>query len=191
MGIGQLQGADVLVTAILGGVGILVSWAVYRQTEQSATDTWLRTFADIHKSFWDDDDIREVRKWLAYPALYERELKSVLVRRMADPGVLGSFDGFDESDYAVLDRLDKYLNTILRAITLDPEVQRHRDLWNALHFKYWLNVCLDGSRPELLAYVKKFYGDVWAFGNTERARAAGVTLGFDRPLPAAGGGKRP
>ena len=148
---------DLIGTIILGIAGLLISWAVYQQTNQRARETWLRTFASIHEAFWDDPDIHEVRCWLAYPRAYET-LRTVLLKRQALSDEAQDVPDLEREEFLMLDKLDKYLNTLLRVITINPEVSKHRDLWNALHFKYWLNACLDLRRPELNWYVKKFYG---------------------------------
>jgi len=170
---------DVFSNIILGIGGILISWAIYQLTQQRIKETWIRTYAEFHEAFWTDGDHHEVRCWLAYPAAY-KPLRSVLIKRRNLSGNPPSTRELNKKEYEMLDKLDKYLNTIMRAVTINPEVSTKRDLWDALHFKYWLNACLDRRKPELSWYVEKFYRPLYVFGHSEEVRRAGEEMGFER-----------
>jgi len=157
---------------VLGIVGLVISWAVYRQTQERAEETWIRTYADFHESFWNDPVVHEVRCWLAYPLAY-KPLKATLIKRLAQ----GTRE-LQQEEYITLDKLDKYLNTLLRAVTVNPELTRDRDLFVALHFKYWLSACLDIRRSELREYVGRFYEPLYEFGTTPEFYKAAEQLGF-------------
>jgi|YNPBryulayer2012_1023412.scaffolds.fasta_scaffold29435_1 hypothetical protein len=170
---------DVISQAFLGIVGLLISWALYQQSKQRAKDTWLRTYAEIHSSFWNDPEIQQVRYWLAYPSAY-KAIKEVLIkRRLIDNGAENIPDLVHE-EYEMLDKLDKYLNLLLRAITINPKTLPEYDMWNALHFKYWLNACLDTRRDELIWYISKFYPQLYEFGQRPELREYGKRIGFER-----------
>ncbi|RMG05035.1 MAG: hypothetical protein D6735_05970 [Acidobacteria bacterium] len=167
---------------VLGVAGLLISWFLYRQSQQRAKDTWLRTYAEIHSLFWNDPAIQEVRCWLAYPTAYTK-LRSVLVKRYAlDRHVEGTPE-LEKEEYEILDKLDKYLNVLMRAVTVNPRLSgEHKDddFWSALHFKYWLNACLDVRREELVWYVQKFYKPLYDFGQKPEMIEYGRQLGFSR-----------
>lgn len=167
---------------VLGVIGIFLSFAVYNQTQQRVKETWLQTYAELHKSFWDDNEIQEVRCWLSYPRAYAK-LKTVLMKRKLLFDHSQNTPELKEAEYIMLDKLDKYLNYLMRAITVNPRLPKRQDLWGALHFKYWLNVCLDSGRPELIWYIEKYYKPVYDFGHSLEVRQAGEQLGFNRQKP--------
>lgn len=50
---------DIVSTIVVGIAGLLISWAVYQQTEQRAKETWLETFASVHEAFWNDPAVQK------------------------------------------------------------------------------------------------------------------------------------
>jgi hypothetical protein len=170
---------DVISKVILGVAGLLVSWALYLQNKQRGRETWIRTYAEFHREFWNDLHFQEVRCWLAYPAAYRR-LRTVLIKRQKLANEARDAKELNKEEYVMLEKLDKYLNMIMRAVTINPEVSTQRDFWDSLHFKYWLNACLDTRRPELAWYIEKFYKPLFIFGQSPEVRRAGEEMGFQR-----------
>ncbi len=119
--VGAIEVVDVLAKIILGGAGLLISWAVYQQTQQRANEIWNKTYAEFHQAFWNDEIVQEVRCWLAYPRAYE-PLKKVLLKRQKLFEKSEALPELNHEEYLLLDKLDKYLNTIMRAVTINPEL---------------------------------------------------------------------
>ena len=168
---------DVIFKIILGVAGFFISWAVLRQSKQQMKDTWIRSYAEIHSTFWNDPTIQEVRCWLAYPKAYN-DLRSILLKRQALCKAPGGRTQLTYKEYSKLDKLDKYLNILLRAVTLNRKIYLKKDFWNALHFKYWLCACLESRKPELIWYVQKFYSQLYDFCQTREMREYGKKIGF-------------
>ena len=172
-----VEAVKVSTQIIIGIAGVVISWGVFRLTKQRMKDTWIRTYAEIHSAFWNDPIIQEVRCWLAYPNV-NADLKSILLKRRDIDKAVRDKPSLTCEEYSKLDKLDKYLNILLRAVTLNPKISRKRDLWNALNFKYWLCACLDSHRPELKWYVQKFYSQLYEFGQTREMCEYCEKVGF-------------
>lgn len=145
-----------LANLFIGLAGILLALAVYRLSRLQLRDSWLRIFGEIHAAFWTDEDIEKIRHCLAYSEAYEPLGKVLERRRDLHEGVEGAAE-LSQDEYKLLDRLDKFLNLLARAIGVKLEFSWRRKLWQSLFFQFWLSAAMDPKKPELTWYLEEFY----------------------------------
>ena len=71
---------NLLVNLLIGIGSIFIALAVYKLSRQKLRELWLENFGEIHTTFWNDNDIREIRYCITYDEAYE-PLKAVLLHR--------------------------------------------------------------------------------------------------------------
>jgi hypothetical protein len=158
-GIGSLEEIDLVLKGIIGLMGALVSFLIYLHYRQQRRDAWLRDFRELHKVFWNDEAMADVRAWLANEQAY-REIVSVLVaRRNVEEGTLNPAK-ISREDYVVLEKLDKFCNIMTSVQVLDPSFSNHKKLWQRLFVEYWVEQIFSKNRSELGWYVTKFYREL-------------------------------
>ncbi|WP_108259937.1 hypothetical protein [Mangrovicoccus ximenensis] len=114
-------------------------------------------YAAMHDEFWKDPALGEVRKMMLVDKVYDR-VRPVLARRFQ------AHSEMTEEDYDTLDKIDKYVNFVIR---VDAVKRRYlRELGRAgsterfvedMLFEYWLRQIVVRNRVELFAYVAIFY----------------------------------
>ena len=145
---------------VITGLGVLIGWLGLRHSHQLARDSWLRTYKDLHEVFWSDPDFPKIRAWLACDSAYS-QVVPVLRKRMKIDQEPAAQLSLTEDEYAQLEKLDRFLNFMMRVITvLKPEFTRRKDLWTKLYFDYWLAQFGKESRRELAWYLERFYPDL-------------------------------
>lgn len=142
-----------------GVMGALIAWLGYKLSRQQSRESWLRTYKDLHEAFWSDPDFREIRAWLACDAAYSRLCPILSKRRQIDEGVQPALS-LTEDEYAQLERLDRFLNFLMRVVVVNPEFKRQKSLWTKLYFDYWLAQFGRATRSELTWYLQRFYPDL-------------------------------
>jgi hypothetical protein len=158
-GIGTLEEVDLILKGIIGFTGALVSFLIYLHYRQQRKDAWLRDFRELHKAFWNDEAMADVRAWLANEQAY-REIVSVLVaRKSVEEGALNPAK-ISREDYIVLEKLDKFCNLMTSVQVLDPSFSNHKKLWQRLFVEYWVEQIFSDARSELGWYVDKFYKEL-------------------------------
>jgi hypothetical protein len=134
-------------TVILGVLG-------YRISRQNIHNSWLQTLAAINDKFWNDDDIHLIRRSVTYSQAYQ-PLKIILEKRKALHDKSPHTSELEENEYILLDKLDKFLHLLERAVISNREYRKHRNLWNALFFDYWLERSME--KEVLSWYINTFY----------------------------------
>jgi len=158
-GIGTLEKIDLVLKGVIGLMGALVSFLIYLHYRQQRKDSWLRDFRDLHRLFWNDEAMADVRAWLANEQAY-REIVSVLeARRNVAEGTLNPAK-ISREDYTVLEKLDKFCNLMTSVQVLDPSFSHHKVLWQRLFVEYWVEQIFSEHRTELSWYVEKFYEEL-------------------------------
>jgi len=157
---------NLLVNLLIGIGSIFIALAVYKLSRQKLRELWLENFGEIHTTFWNDNDIREIRYCITYDEAYE-PLKAVLLhRRSIYENVDENQKRLEKDEYVLLDKLDKFLNLLERAINIRPELDKYNDLWRALFFQFWLQKCFDNKdRTELTWYIQTFYENLEKVSN--------------------------
>jgi hypothetical protein len=153
---------NILLQSFIGSAGILVAFAVYRHSKQLEQNNWQKLFIDINESFWNDEEIKQARYWLAYPKAY-REISQILTHRQSIDTNPKATKELTKTEYMKLDILDKYLSLLTRIVGVNPDLPKHRELWKAVFFKYWLDKCFDVDRPELVWYIKNYFEVLYDF----------------------------
>lgn len=139
-----------IIQGVIGVAGLLIAGLVYLHSRMQNKESWLRVYKELHETFWADSDFREVRLWLACESAYQ-QIQPIIKRRQSDKALVS------KEDYHTLEKLDKFLNFLMRVITTNPEFNRRKDLWDKLYFHYWLEQFSDPTRPELKWYLNTFY----------------------------------
>lgn len=157
--IGTLEEIDLVLKGIIGIMGAFVSFLIYIHYRQQRKDAWLRDFRELHKAFWNDEAMADVRAWLANEQAY-REIVPVLVaRRSVEEKTLDPVK-ISREDYVVLEKLDKFCNLMTSVQVLDPSFSNHKKLWQRLFVEYWVEQIFSDARSELGWYVDKFYKEL-------------------------------
>ena len=149
----SFQILDLIFSAIIGAAGVVISVLLYRLSCQRRRESWLKTFMDMHHEFWKEPDYAEVRSWLACDVAF-KSIAPVLRKREKCPSEI------TDSEYKILEKLDKFLNFMARIVEVNPEFPRQGDVWERLFFEYWLKECAHKKRKELHWYLKRFYKDL-------------------------------
>jgi hypothetical protein len=147
--------------AITSGAGAVIAWMLYRLSENQQKDAWLKVYKEVHEAFWDDFVMAEVRSWIACEQSY-LELKQVLQKRKdIDEGKL-SADNLDGTEYVLIDKLDKFLNLVLRINVVNSQLSSDygQRAWKTLFIEYWLIESMKENRSELNWYVQRFFPEV-------------------------------
>jgi len=149
-----------LLQGLTGIAGIVIAALVYKFSRQQDRESWLRTYKELHETFWSDPDFRTIRAWLASNDAYSTIQPILEKRRLIDDGPKIA-EILNEEEYKVLEKFDRFLNFLLRVIVINPEFKRRRDLWDKLYFQYWLDRFYDPNRPELKWYFDNFYQRIY------------------------------
>lgn len=122
-------------------------------------DAGLREMGNIHREFWTNTDCATVRAWIACDKAYEGEVQRTLAKRgkEIDENRVTAHD-LTVDDYAILDQLDLFFNLLLRIKSIDSDFTVHKKEYDRLYLSYWIKAIK--TRPELLKYAQKFYGDL-------------------------------
>jgi hypothetical protein len=151
---GTASMVQILVVGFAGIANVVIAYFVLRLRSQQARESWLRTYKDLHESFWSEPDFREVRTWLACNQSYAHVQYVFERRRLLDDTI----DSVSEEEYPVLEKLDRFLNFLRRVTVIDPEFKERRcGLWKDLYFEYWLRQFDDPLRSDMRWYLIRFY----------------------------------
>jgi hypothetical protein len=148
----------IALNSLMGLVLVFIAALGIKLSRQQARDSWLRTYKELHETFWSEPDFQEVRAWLANEVTYAT-VKPVLKKRQAMANNQEACS-LPLEEYEVLEKLDKFLNFLLAVIIINPEFKKRVDLWQNLYFDYWLKKFGDSNRPELGWYLKEFYREL-------------------------------
>jgi hypothetical protein len=150
-----------LLSSLIGlAGGLIAAVLVYKFSRQQARESWLRTYKELHEFFWSDSDFQEIRAWLACNRSYAK-IQPILEKRQLIAKEHGLSDSLSEEEYKMLERLDRFLNFLLRVIVINPDFKRRKDLWDKLYFQYWLDQFYHPNRPELRWYFEEFYEEIY------------------------------
>ena len=153
---------DVASKIVLGMVGAVVSALLYQHQREERNELLLKHFLELHELFWKESDFADVRRWISCQKAYE-EIEPILsIRKQIEDKELPP-DALENRHYAILEKIDKFCNLMMRAIALNPQFknQRAKALWKRLFFNYWVVHMMNKERRPLLRwYVENFYEDI-------------------------------
>lgn len=147
---------DPVIKIVLGLSGPVISLLIYLLYRRQRTDAWLRDFGELHRAFWDDRAMVDIRLWLANAEAYAEIAPVLRIRRAIHDKELSAF-ALPKRDYAVLEKIDRFCNLMMRVSVLDPKFVRHADVWRRLFVQYWVDQIFTPEHAELSWYVKEFY----------------------------------
>ena len=134
-----------IITSFVGLVNSALAYLVYQLNRQNRNDAFAKSYTELHEKFWSDEDFKKVRSWLANEESY-RELRPILKNRLMERSSVS------KNDYEQLERLDKFMNFMIRAQEVDRQLDK-KGLSEKLYFNYWLKEVR--ARPELSSYFEK------------------------------------
>jgi len=146
-----------ITTGLASIAGAAIAWMLYRLNGRQQKESWLRAFTEFHEAFWNDSDMSEVRCWIAYERAY-LDIKPILQKRKdIEEGKL-SPETLEKREYEVIDKLDKFLNLVLRVDVISSLLKSDygQHLLRELFIDYWLKQSLRENRAELKWYVEHF-----------------------------------
>lgn len=130
--------------------GVALAVLVYLFNRQQKRGSWLAVFNDLHRQFWEDDQLARMRARLACDTEYDK-LKIVIEKRLKDSVHLKA------DEYAFLEDLDKFFNFLLRVKVVNPQLGRCSKLWDDLYFQYWINKIYESRRYHIWVYFEAYY----------------------------------
>ena len=142
--------------SLTGVASVFIAFFLFRLGKKQRSDSWFRSFNEIHHAFWVDEDFESVRGMIANDERY-RELDSVLEKRFKGR------DHVSAEEYRTLEAVDKFFNFLLRAREVADELGGHRDLWERIYFQYWVNAIIEIGRHRLWMYFMKYYEENAAY----------------------------
>jgi len=149
---------------VIGAIGAAIAFSVFRLSQRTREDTWLRTLWDYQRSFWQDSRMEEVRTWIACDAAYEEELKPILKKRKA--AYLSNnapSNAITKDEYKHLETIDRFAALLMgyRKISPMAEYSTHRAILHRMFFHYWLTQASSEKRSELSWYLHTFYSELF------------------------------
>lgn len=99
-----------------------------------------------------------VRSWLSCRAAYLEVMPTFRKRRLIAEGKRDAKD-LSKEEYASIEKMDKFLNFLLRIVTVNPAFAGQQNLWNWLYADYWLEQLYEEELSELMWYTREFYPD--------------------------------
>ena len=135
---------------------VAIAISLYRLSRQQRSDTWLRLFSEIHHTFWNDPDICEIRYCLCHDNAYKPLGETISLRMEILNG--STDDKLSIEQQELLDKLDKFLNLIDRAVGTSLGAPKAKHMWRKRFFTAWIDLCINSSRTEFDCYINYFYG---------------------------------
>jgi len=139
--------ANLLVALATVGVAI----GVWRLSKQNSEGEWLKYFGDIQSEFWKEPDIRDIR-------IYLTQRRQDLIHILEKNETTDDSIKLNPHELDTLDKFDRYLNLLEKAIICRPILKRHLELWKKTFFHYWIE--LIWAEDPIKNYVKKHYYNI-------------------------------
>ena len=137
---------------------------------------------DHYRHFWDNEDMATVRGWLACDRAYEK-LRPILETRM-NPELRNTLDA---EDYLKLDKVDKFINTVMLIVRLNLDHKNDEEneklLWEELHLHYWISAPYIYNRRCFIKYIyicyrESFYEEMKSIGEKKMKAFDEDRLGY-------------
>lgn len=141
-----------VLNGLTGLAGIFIAFFAYRLTNQQRIDTWFKTLNDFHQFFWEDEDLKQVRAWIANDKLYIY-INTIISKR------LKGRNNILDSEYRELEKLDKFFNFLLKVYIVSQSLGKQQQLWERLYFQYWIDDIILAKRYLLWIYFQTYLND--------------------------------
>lgn len=128
-------------------IGLLLTFAVTRQRAIEREEEWRKMAAALHKEFWEDERMAEVRSWLCRDNHYQGQLAGVLWQREQSNNITND-------DYALLETLDRFCAFMIRVqnVPMDTMSRAQQDAFHRLGYEWWAYKA--HQRIQIREYVK-------------------------------------
>ncbi len=120
--------------------------------EKHERDDWLRTYNELHFTFWNNNEYAKVRQWLACDNSY-KDIEDLIKRRVKSRALIQS------EEYAVLELIDRFYGYLIRVKIINPEF-RTIEIWDKLYFQYWFDEVINADRYYLWVYLETCYDKI-------------------------------
>lgn len=145
---------------LTGIAGAAIAWSVYRLSVAQRQDAWLRTLWDFHRAFWQDEKMEDVRAWIANDNAYA-QVRPILVKRLEALNATNLEERVTVEEYKVLEKLDRFAALLLGYKRISPRDNLlHKQTRFRLYDAYWINGITTERRPEMRAYLKRFFSEL-------------------------------
>ena len=124
----------------------LIALMALQHNRKNTQEPWMVTFRELHKEFWDDDDMTKVRTWICCDEAYRLTLLPVLNRRLSGQ--------VSRDEYLILDTLDKFLALMLRVVIIQSSKMSNeqKKIFKGLNYYWWLHQAR--NRTEIYKYIE-------------------------------------
>ncbi|MCJ8270712.1 MAG: hypothetical protein MJK04_15075 [Psychrosphaera sp.] len=148
-GANELKYLTYILSLLIGFFSLLVGFFTFQINKQKVNDEWLKSFNELHQSFWQEPDFAMIRAFIANNDEYIK-LEKILIKHM------GKSKAVTSSEYSSLEQLDKFFNFLLRAREVAKKLHKS-ELWKNLYFQYWMDEIALSERHYLWIYFNNFY----------------------------------
>ena len=141
----------------------LIGFFALRHSRRTSQEPWIVTFRELHREFWNDQEIARVRAWLCCDEAYEREVRPVLQKR-----AVGQVSA---DEYKLLEVLDRFCALMVRAVFMQTSLAtaRQKEMFKRMGYRWWLKKLME--RPDIATYVERN----WENLHPQIGNAASVT----------------
>lgn len=145
--------------ALLGLSSVIVALLVYLHSRTRQRDAWFQAYTTVYEEFWSDEEMREIRSWLANENAFAEAKRVFDLRRAVDDGSASAMT-ISKDEYLYIDKLDRFLSLMTRMVAVGSEFKRNR-MWGIGLWEFWLEACY--RRPELRWYVASYWKELGAY----------------------------
>jgi hypothetical protein len=146
---------------VVGVAGVLIPLLLYKLNLTIRRDNWAKVLREFHYSFWNDDDMKKVRMWIALDSAYEDVQPIFKKRKNNEP--------LTEDEYDVLEKMDRFAALLLAYKNVAPNNRWHRRASKRLFDEYWLTRITQEDRSAMYAYMQCFYEELIINSPTRRS----------------------
>ena len=109
--------------------------AIALSTVISFKEPWVKTYRELHKEFWFEQNYAKVRRWLAQNKSYENELLPIIQKRLNDK------DSVSIDEYNTIEIFDSFCALMLRVVYGDTKVLAtdQENLLDKYGYSFWLS----------------------------------------------------
>ena len=142
--------SDVIIASVCSATAIassaFIAFLALRFNRRNSQEPWLITFRELHKEFWNDKKLEQVRVWLCSDEAYNAELLPVLNCR--EEGTVTA------AQYPILETLDQFCALMLR-VGYAPASATPKDqafAYQKLGYDWWMYKAF--LRTEIYTYIQ-------------------------------------
>lgn len=137
--------AAILVTAI-------AAFLTLTQHRRNSEEAYIVIFRELHKEFWNDNEVKKARQLICCDDAYNNELLPVLKRTL-------NSEKENAEDYPKLESLDRFCAILLRiGYAADVyKTPKQQGAWRDLGFYYWFDKISMDNRIHIIEYLQSHW----------------------------------